>query len=142
MVRGFLDAGVDIHGGDKHNCNPLIIAARYCHEVVVDFIMERGADPNDCQGQQRGSALCSAAAGGSLAIMRKLIDRGARPTGWAGTMLKHAVLLEHEAMLQLLWERGLIEPSNRPNALRAASDEGLESMVKLLHQCGVGNSSN
>lgn len=137
MVRHFLDAGADMHGGARHNSNPLVRAARFCQEAVVDLLLARGADPNRCEREQRGSALCAAAAGGSLAIVRKLADHGARPMGHSNAVLRHAVMLEHEAMVEFLWERGLVGPSDGPGALQAASEEGLESMVEVLHRYGV-----
>jgi ankyrin repeat protein len=137
IVRYLLDAGADIHGGKSTNRNPLVIAARYCQEDVVNLLLERGADPNNRVMQQRGSPLCAAASAGSMAIARKLIDHGANASEDGWWPLSHAVRLEHTAMVELLLERTVSSADSRSYVLGQALENGLESMAELLQQRGV-----
>lgn len=137
MVQQLLDAGADIHGGERLNRNPLVIAARYCQEDVVDLLLERGADPNNQHMQQRGSPLCAAAAGGSMAIVRKLLDRGANVGEDDWWPLSHAVRLEHTAMVELLLDLNIGSAGSRSRVLGEALNNGLESMGQLLQQRGI-----
>lgn len=135
IVRQLLEAGADIHGGKRHNCNPLHIAVRYCQEDVVNLLLERGADPSCHDLQQRGNPLTAAARGGSLAIVRKLLDHGGKLLDW--WPLSHAVRLEHTAMVELLLDHDIDADSSRSIVLKEAISAGLESMVQLLQQRGV-----
>jgi ankyrin repeat protein len=138
MVQKLLDAGADIHGGPRTNRNPLVIAARYWQEDVVDLLLERGIDPHNSDMQQRGSPLVAAASGGSMAIVRKLLDA-------CGTNVKHddywplhhAVRLEHTAMVELLLELNIGSARSQSLVLGMALSNGLESMAQLLQQRGV-----
>ncbi|KAH6662577.1 ankyrin repeat-containing domain protein [Halenospora varia] len=136
IVQQLLDAGADIYGGDRHNRNPLVIAARFCHENVVDLLLERGADPNNLDRQQRGSPLGAAVAGGSMAIVKKLFDHGANVCEGEYYLFVNVVRLEHTAMLELLLDR-VIDRGGWGLALKTALENGLESMAQLLQQRGV-----
>ncbi|KAH7304884.1 ankyrin repeat-containing domain protein, partial [Rhexocercosporidium sp. MPI-PUGE-AT-0058] len=103
MVRRLLNEGADVDGGGRrHNCNPLIIAARYGHEDIVDLLLERGANPNHSRGQASGCALMAAASGGSLNIVKKLLDHGASLERAYWDPLRPAIKLEHTAMVKLI----------------------------------------
>jgi ankyrin repeat protein len=132
IVRQLLDAGFDIHGKEILNRNPLGIASRFCHEDIVDLLLERGADPNNWKMQQRTQPLCAAAAGGSIAIVRKLLRYGANDSNYDCWALRSAVRLEHTAMVNLFLELNIGDGICRRVALKDALDNGLESMVQLL----------
>ncbi|KAK6951889.1 hypothetical protein Daesc_006414 [Daldinia eschscholtzii] len=137
MVRYLLDQGADINGGEKLNCNPLSCAARYWHEDVVDLLLERGADPNYQTMQQRGSPLRAAAMSGSLSIVRKLIDKGAKPAKNDWWPLLEALRLEHTAMATLLLDLNIADAAARSRILQKTLDLGLESMAQLLQERDV-----
>ncbi|KAI0852430.1 ankyrin [Daldinia vernicosa] len=137
MVRYLLDAGVDINGGERLNCNPLSCAARYWHEDIVDLLLKRGADPNYQTVQQRGSPLRAAAMSGSMTIVRKLIDSGAKSIDNDWWPLFEAIRLEHTAMVRLLLDLNIGDAAARSQILKLALDLGLDSMVELLQQRGV-----
>jgi ankyrin repeat protein len=134
IVRGLLDAGADIHGGETTNCNPLTIACQYCHEDAVDLLLEHGADPNYSILQQRGSPLITATAGGSFDIIRKLLDHGANVGDVAWHPLENAVRLEHTAMVELMLKLHNRSDSERRHVLKEVIENGLDSMVLLLQK--------
>ncbi|PKS08472.1 hypothetical protein jhhlp_004855 [Lomentospora prolificans] len=105
MVVHFLDAGLDVNGRDVSNGCPLINAARGCHKDIVDLLLERGADPNHTVVGYPGSALSGAVRGGSMVILRKLLEYGARPDREGRILLNYAVQLEHVEMVELLLEK-------------------------------------
>ncbi|KAI8961586.1 ankyrin [Daldinia sp. FL1419] len=137
IVRYLLDEGADVNGGGRLNCNPLSCAARYWHEDVVDLLLERGADPNYRIMQQRGSPLRGAATGGSISIMRKLINSGAKVVDNDWSPLFEATRLEHTAMVTLLLDLNIGDATARSQVLELTSDLGLDSMVQLLKQRGI-----
>jgi ankyrin repeat protein len=136
MVRYLLDSGAQARMKD-HNRNPLQLAARHWHEDIVDLLLERGADVNCMIGQQAGLPLWAAAAGGSMSIVRKLLNAGAKiDAGFKGP-IQRAVILEHTAMVELLLDHyvGHVPYSTYQ---RIAKEEGLESMVQLLERRAEG----
>jgi ankyrin repeat protein len=142
MARRALDDGADIRGYQDGEAQPLMLAARRCHEDIVDLLLERGADPNYFIPYHRGMPLTAAVCGGSLVIFRKLLDHGAKVVHrtWDGYWSAKACIiwtlnLEHTGILELLLERsadsepGLVQP-----VMKHAKKSGLESMVDLLRQ--------
>ncbi|KAI2781573.1 ankyrin [Daldinia loculata] len=137
IVRYLLDAGADINGGGRLNCNPLSCAARYWHEDMVDLLLKRGADPNYQTMQQRGSPLRAAAMSGSMTIVRKLINSGTKPIDNDWWPLFEAVRLEHTAMVRLLLDLNIGDAAARSQILELALDLGLDSMVQLFQHRGI-----
>jgi hypothetical protein len=136
MVRYLLDAGADTRGSCGRNGNPLVEACRKCHEDIVEMLLERGADPN-----YRGygaNALASAAAGGSISIVRKILNHGVDISGTKlDEPIRRAIRIEHTAIIRLLLKLtpGLNFGSRRYLYLRnVAAKEGLDSMVELLEK--------
>ncbi|OTB18960.1 hypothetical protein K445DRAFT_314819 [Daldinia sp. EC12] len=87
--------------------------------------------------QQRGSPLRAAAMSGSLAIVRKLIDRGAKPAENDWWPLLEALRLEHTAMATLLLDLNIADAAARSRILQKTLDLGLESMAQLLQERDV-----
>lgn len=111
-------------------------AVRACNHDIVDLLLERGADPN--YGPQERSILLAATLTGSMTMVRKLIDAGAKCFEPDTDILLQAVKLEHTAMVEMLLDMGLgyegeMERDRaRTRALGRAKALGLESMVNLL----------
>ncbi|KAI0108741.1 ankyrin [Hypoxylon sp. NC0597] len=133
MIQGLLDAGVSCyHLGHGHKI-PLIKAAGYAHKDVVDLLLEHGADPNHNNLSQEGSALITACGSGSLATVRKLLDHGASfRYGGFHRSLRHAIRLEHTAIVELLLEKGSVTEYSLMRLKDMAMEEGLDSMVDIL----------
>ncbi|ORY55920.1 ankyrin repeat-containing domain protein [Pseudomassariella vexata] len=142
MVRYLLDAGADINGLMRSDGYPLVNAAGECHDDVVDLLIERGVDINSGEDHQRGSALCAAAAAGSLIMVRKLLDHGIRVGEGHTWAMRHAVRREHYAMVELLLERDVADRGKRSFLVQHALDEGLQSMAEFLRRLGLTEERN
>ncbi|KAK8054252.1 hypothetical protein PG996_013553 [Apiospora saccharicola] len=146
IVRYLLDRGANVSHSLPHTSHALCEACRHGHEAIVDILLEAGADVNlaspwrqSRQSRERRkdktvykstTLLAQAAAGGSLAIVRKLLARGARLTDDAQP-LWNAVRLEHTEMFELLMS---LDPPVSQLAKfmmrKRLSGEGLEPMLK------------
>lgn len=139
MVRGLLDAGVDVDGNpDTADFHPLSMAARHGHDEIVDLLLQRGADVN--YSSTRGSAIVYAAVGGSLAIVRKLLAHGAlaREDCFYRTLVE-ALLREHTEMVELLLrEKPDMDPrvlyTERKILWKFVLEAEVDSMVDLMRQ--------
>ncbi|OTA53808.1 ankyrin [Hypoxylon sp. EC38] len=133
MIQSLLDEGVNCYPLGYGGRIPLIKAARHGHEDVVDLLLEHGVDPNYNKSSQEGSALVAAAGGGSLAIVRKLLDHGASlGEEYFHRCLRSAITLEHTAMAKLLLEKRPVSKGSLWIIKDIASRSGLDSMVDIL----------
>ena len=140
MVRHFLDTGVDPVCKDLIMLPPLVHAVRGWHNDVVDLLLERGADPSEggMACFSNGTVLTAAAKAGSMVMLRKLLDAGAKIQSVRDAeTLKYAVKLEHSAMVEMLLGMGAGDVKEREQVLEMAAVEGLESMVKILNSWGI-----
>jgi ankyrin repeat protein len=151
MVRYLLDMGVPMTTPRGYNgsTSALVEACYRCHEDVVDLLLERGADPNFGYEKPVGvevdlTPLIIAAAAGSLTIVQKLLDHGARmdvPADEYMTRLPAlwwAIAIGHTAMVQLLLERGASLVGRKIEAaLEIAEELDLDSMAEILRGLGV-----
>ncbi|KAI0119387.1 ankyrin [Daldinia grandis] len=110
------------------------LLVRYPELGNVDM---RGADPNYQTMQQRGSPLRAAAMSGSMTIMCKLINSGAKPIDNDWWPLFEAVRLEHTAMVRLLLDLNIGDVAARSRILELTLDLGLDSMAQLLQHQGI-----
>ncbi|KAK8044108.1 hypothetical protein PG993_004132 [Apiospora rasikravindrae] len=111
IARYLLDQGADVAYCSPRTPHPLCEAARHGHEAIVDMLLAAGADPNlvsawgkhDMTKYEFTTPLAAGASGGSLAIVRKLLARGARQKAEDSPLaLWKALRLEHRAMANLL----------------------------------------
>ncbi|KAI0436894.1 ankyrin repeat-containing domain protein [Xylaria telfairii] len=114
----------------------LIRATRGFHEDIVDLLLKRGANPNDDHMPERfGSALSAAAAVGSMRMIRKLMEYGAKidvHERQQRLMLKKALLVEHTEMVNFFYDQGLLDRKCPAFLRKVIEEEGLESMLELL----------
>ncbi|KAI1136056.1 ankyrin [Hypoxylon sp. FL0543] len=110
-------------------------------EEALDLFLDLDAKPGSNWRLLKGKALSAAALCGSLAIMSKLLERGAKLHG-RGAKFRHgydnavrnALLREHTAMLEFLLEKGNSTPALRAGWKELALARGLESMAELVQR--------
>ncbi|KAF7341369.1 Ankyrin repeat-containing domain [Mycena venus] len=119
---------------------PLQAACSAGHEAVARFLLESGADI-DIAGEQ---VLLAASLRGDAAIVALLLEYGTDPYTIAENLLQMAVAAEHESVAKILLEyelmkRNELDPDRWiPSAVRAASHEGKDTIVKLLMDLDPG----
>ncbi|KAK8085753.1 ankyrin [Apiospora hydei] len=139
IVRYLLDRGADVnHRSQEKMPTPLCEAARHGHEAVVDMLLDAGADPS-----LTTTPRAAAASGGSLAIVRKLLARGAQQKADKPPLaLWKALRVEHTAMVRLLLSS--LDPDQPVDTLaklmmrKKLSEARLESMLELAPGVPVG----
>lgn len=120
------------HDGPLSKKRPIIEACRQGDMTMVKRLLFHRADTTD--------ALSTAAGGGHLQIARCLIEHGVSINGGSPPPIVRAVELEHTAMFKLLREHGarLNTPETGGEAVSRAKGQGLDSMLDLLEEEGLG----
>ena len=117
-------------------------AAYHGHQVIVQFLLDKGAEVN-AQGGEYGNALQAAAFSGSEAIVQLLLDKGADVNaqgGIFGNAFQAAGYRGREAIVQLLLDKGAdvnAQGGYFGNAFQAAAIDGHEAIVQLLLDKGA-----
>ncbi|QDS71618.1 hypothetical protein FKW77_007097 [Venturia effusa] len=133
MAVYFLDLGATVNSCRENgitaafvNNSSLAHACRTGNISMVRMLLNRGLDTT--------YALSYAAAGGNLSLVKLLLDHGCDPNEGYPPPLAWAVDLEHEAMFNLLHDRGarMTLPSARHDIVARARGAGLESMLSLI----------
>lgn len=139
MVRHLLDLGADPSHPKTNKGTALLQAVRASHLDVVDLLLARGADPSAMGWERLRTPLTAAAQAGSMVMLHKLLDAGARVrrTGKDIYTLRQAVRREHTAMVELLLDLGIGTDLGRGIAFKTAEEQGLESMADLLKARGA-----
>ncbi|KAJ7278295.1 ankyrin repeat domain-containing protein [Mycena rebaudengoi] len=160
VVKLLIDQGADVNAQGGYYGNALQAASYRGHEAVVQLLLNRGADVN-AQGGYYEHALQAASVEGHEAVVQLLLNRGADVNaqggrlgnalqtasfngnalgGVSGTALQAASYRGHEAVVQLLLNRGAdlnAQGGYYGHALQAASYEGHEAVVQLLLNRGA-----
>lgn len=141
-----LQHGADINGAEGMNYSPVLCAVmtlQECHELL-DFLLDRGSDPNHKGTGLQGCALNEAINIGDAIVARKLLAHGADPNlqaGYWGQPLTVAAMKGDEEMFHLLLDHGA-EVSPEPygsvgTPLHAALSEGYYAMAQELIDRGA-----
>ncbi|TRY97207.1 hypothetical protein DNTS_013710 [Danionella cerebrum] len=142
VVELLLEAGADVDessGGHPSAITPLLAAAAMGHAGTVNRMLFWGAAVDGIDGEGR-TALCLAAAKGSVEVVQALLDRGLDENhkddlGW--TPLHAAACEGHKSVCAILTERssmarvGELDVEGR-SPLILAAQEGHYSTVRLL----------
>lgn len=75
IVENLLARGANTHSSNKDGCIPLVLAVQHSKESTYMKLLER--DPVDIHGENSRTALIEAAYVGNLALVEKLIGKGA-----------------------------------------------------------------
>src|SRR5262245_26395908 len=140
-AKSWLDAGVDPDFMADRIGTGLMIAAWYGDLPMMELFLSRGADINKTNGVQE-QALMHAAWRGQRDAVRWLLDHGARidRDGRQWSALHYAVFAGHEAIAQLLIERGAninARATNGSSVLMMAAREGRDGLVRTLLEHGA-----
>jgi len=135
----FLAPGCDGKGRVDPNVSGLASAAVRADIEAVRRYVERGADVNACEPKHGGTALTAAVCGGSIEIVRYLLDHGADPRkGWA---LIPAVRRRRIDLAGTLLAHGADPNTPRaggvPSSLTIAAENGDVAMLRVLIEHGV-----
>ena len=145
FVRQSIEAGSNIEGrarADSLELTPLMRAAGAGQAATVEFLLERGANPN-AKNKEGSTALSRAAAAGHADVMRLLLDAGADPgiPHFDWPPVRHAALNGHTEAVLLLLRRG-VSPDARVDAggntaLMTAAWRGHAETVNALLERGA-----
>jgi hypothetical protein len=107
----------DVNVVDDDGASALLYALRYGQNGVVDVLLERGANPNVVDRTNRETPLLVACANGNIALVRRLLDRGASAAAidqYGMNALDRAILMTPNPQLEaLLRARGVKEAFGR-----------------------------
>ena len=127
--------GADVNASDDVGNTPLRLAAD--HSNTVQVLLKAGADPN--RASKKATPLSAAAESGAEAVVRMLLDAGARidtPAPEDGrTALMLAAIHDHRRIVKLLLARGADLNAKDlwgHTALELAADRGHKKIVRLL----------
>jgi ankyrin repeat protein len=133
---------IAIDSKDKHGKTPLYVAVEWRNNVVVELLINKGADVN-AQGGHYGNALQAASCGGHKEIVTLLVEKGADVNaqgGHYGNALYAASWGGHKEIVTLLVDKGAdvnAQGGKYCNALQAASGRGHKEIVTLLVDKGA-----
>lgn len=141
MVEYLLDYGLPIQPTNGET--PLVAACRGGHDHVVQFLLERGADPNHLSAGPYGDyALHLSTTAGSLALTRLLLHHGAssQRLDWHDgfySALWWAFARENPAVVRLLVEHGATISHDKrlgSSAVEMLHHLRYDSMLAMLRQ--------
>lgn len=122
---------------DERGFTPLMWAAAFGEKAVVDFLLEKGADPKTI-ARERESALTLASSGGYVDIVEALLRHGVdiNTYDWnGGTPLLYAVRGNHIKCVEALLARGAdmtIESDSGYSPMALAVALGHKKIQKVL----------
>ncbi|KIK58830.1 hypothetical protein GYMLUDRAFT_140091, partial [Collybiopsis luxurians FD-317 M1] len=127
--------------GGKYG-SALMYAVAVRNKVMVNVLIEKGADPN-AQGGQYGHALLDAIAKEDEDIVNCLLEKGANPNaqgGQYGSALMYAIDVGNEALVNVLIEKGAdlnAQGGKYDHVLLDAIDKKNEAIVNHLLEKGA-----
>ncbi len=143
-VKDLLEEEVDVNQGLEKGYTPLIIATAHEHKMIVQTLLEKGANVNQQTTDSiKITALMFAAANGHIEFVNDLLNKGANPN-----------LAENDGFTALMFAAAngqekivndLLNHAAKPNtkdavgdtALMLAAAKGHETVVKLLLDKGA-----
>ncbi|KAI5792009.1 hypothetical protein EDC01DRAFT_746799, partial [Geopyxis carbonaria] len=130
ITQALIKAGVDVNfrGG-----KPLVDAARYGHEAIVNLLLEHGADVNT----RGGAALMRAAEKGYVKIVKTLLFEKAEVNAHNGWALEKSARYGHVEVVKMLLDHGADVNVGNGDALLKSARYGHVEVVKMLLDHGA-----
>jgi ankyrin repeat protein len=129
-VMNLLDRGASVFLSDEHNRSALHYAAAGGHNLLVEHLMQRNADPNAVD-IDRQSPLHKAAAANAAGVYHTLLRHGARPAADARGRMPADLCFSathHDSLLQA--EAACLKRDERAAVAGAGGKAGGESATK------------
>jgi ankyrin repeat protein len=128
-----------IEARDQRGSTPLILATYYNHAALADFLIRKGAKPNE-KDSSGNTALMGVCFKGFSEIANKLILAGAdvnHSNSMGATCLIYAATFNRLEIAKLLLEHGAnvkVKDSKGSTALDHAKTQGAEPLITLLEK--------
>lgn len=144
IIRNDVDINMNVSGQTQLKVSgrtPLSWAAERGHEMVINLLLDKGAEL-ETRDSDRRTALSLAAGSGHAVVAKLLLENGADIDAgeYYRTPLYWAAIGGHETVVQLLLEKGAetdIKGRYGRMPLSHAAESGHETVVKLLLENGA-----
>ncbi|MEM7352789.1 MAG: PQQ-binding-like beta-propeller repeat protein [Acidobacteriota bacterium] len=134
-VKTLIESGVDLDAQTRYEVTPLYFAAKYGHLEVVDFLLEKGANPDVQDFFFSRSALSVAITGGHADVAVRLIEGGALDTNYSS--LVESVQHRLPSVATALVRRGPLLDFEKRAALAMAREAGADELVRIIQPAKV-----
>jgi uncharacterized protein len=139
LISKYVEYGGNINVSDKKGYTPLIYAAYFDHEGMVNFLLQNGA--NACMKDNRGNtALMGAIFKGNIKIAFRLLESECdidQNNNADQTALMYATLFGRKQIAEQLIEKGAkiaAQDLNGNSAMSLAQDQFNQEMITILEK--------
>jgi outer membrane protein assembly factor BamB len=132
-VEALLAQGVDVNSKTAYGATALLYAAGKGHVDVVRILLKHKADANAADSFYRTNPLSEAADGNHLAIVKLLLDAGAKG---ADKVLVSAVKAKRLDLVRAVVEKGHVKPESLTTAMETVSSDQPE-LAQILKKAGA-----
>ena len=128
-----LARGADVNAKTTYGVTALLYATGKGHVDVVKVLLKHKADVNAADSFYRDTPLASAADGNHVAVVKLLLEAGAKD---ADAVLISAVKAKHLELVRAILEKGRVKPESLTTALEGLSNDQ-SALAELLKKAGA-----
>ena len=132
-VESLLGHGADVNAKTTYGVTALLYAAGKGHVDVVKVLLKHKADVNAADSFYRETPLASAADANHVAVVKLLLEAGAKD---ADAVLISAVRAKRLEMVRAILEKGHVKPESLTTALEGLSNDQ-SALAELLKKAGA-----
>lgn len=125
-----------VHSRNDYGDTPLILASYEGDRMVVNALIEQGADL-DVANEAGTTALAAAAMRGHTGVLRDLLAAGANPNVGNGAPLHWAVVASEKEAVRILLQAGadpLLENQHNKTAIDVADEQEIDTIALILRE--------